>query len=308
MYDVDTFLTILYVTIDDFDKTQPAAPARPGPAAALSASEVLTLALFSQWSQFESERAFYRYAVRHLRPLFPSLPHRSQLNRLLRASHDGLVAIALWLAQTLQTRDDLYEALDGTGVPVRNVKRRGAGWLAGQAEVGWCPRVGWYEGFRLLTAVTRQGVITGFALGPATRKDQPLAETFLAARRFPQARLPSVGTRTPGWYVVDTGFEGRALLAHWQPDYGAQVVCQPNRSRPHGWPKALRRWLAGIRQISETIFARLLLTFGLEHARPHLLRGLQARLAAKVGLHNFCLWLNVQVGRPPLAYADLLDW
>jgi len=25
-------------------------------------------------------------------------------------------------------------------------------------------------------------------------------------------------------------------------------------------------------------------------------------------LHNFCLWLNLQLGRDPLAFADLLDW
>jgi hypothetical protein len=41
---------------------------------------------------------------------------------------------------------------------------------------------------------------------------------------------------------------------------------------------------------------------------PHALDGFQARLAAKVALHNFCLWLNVQLGREPLAFADLLDW
>jgi hypothetical protein len=38
------------------------------------------------------------------------------------------------------------------------------------------------------------------------------------------------------------------------------------------------------------------------------LPGFQARLAAKVSLHNFCLWLNVHLGRDPLAFADLLDW
>jgi hypothetical protein len=36
--------------------------------------------------------------------------------------------------------------------------------------------------------------------------------------------------------------------------------------------------------------------------------GFQARLAAKVGLHNFCIWLNAQLERPPLAFAELLDW
>jgi hypothetical protein len=212
MYDVDTFLTILSVSVDDFCKLQPVV-ARPGPTAALTASEVVTLALLSQWRPFESERAFYRSAQRHLRPLFPTLPDRSQLNRLVRQQQDALVAVALGLAQAVQTRDDLYEALDTTGVPVRHVKRRGTGWLAGQADVGWCNRVGWYEGFHLVTAVTRHGAITGFAFGPASRKDQPLAETFLAARRFQEERLPSVGAWTPRWDVVDTGLEGRAHLA-----------------------------------------------------------------------------------------------
>jgi hypothetical protein len=27
-------------------------------------------------------------------------------------------------------------------------------------------------------------------------------------------------------------------------------------------------------------------------------------LAAKIALHNFCIWLNVQLGRPGLAFAD----
>jgi hypothetical protein len=70
----------------------------------------------------------------------------------------------------------------------------------------------------------------------------------------------------------------------------------------------LRRWLAGLRQIVETVHDRRLETFRLEHERPHLLRGLQARLAAKVGLHHFCCWLNRQLGRPLLAVADLVDW
>jgi hypothetical protein len=31
-------------------------------------------------------------------------------------------------------------------------------------------------------------------------------------------------------------------------------------------------------------------------------------LAARVALHNFCMWLNGQLGRPRLAFADLLGW
>jgi len=31
-------------------------------------------------------------------------------------------------------------------------------------------------------------------------------------------------------------------------------------------------------------------------------------LAARVALHNFCILLNDQLGRPRLAFADLLGW
>jgi len=89
MVDVDTFLTILYVMIDGFCKTSLSPETHPGPEAALSRSEVVTLALFGQWQGFGSERGFYRYAQRHLRMAFPQLPTREQLNRQVRQHHDA---------------------------------------------------------------------------------------------------------------------------------------------------------------------------------------------------------------------------
>ena len=75
MVDIDTFLTTLYVTVDEYCKWElPAEASHPGPHASLSRSEVVTLAVFGQWSQFESERGFYRYAQRHLQAAFPTLP------------------------------------------------------------------------------------------------------------------------------------------------------------------------------------------------------------------------------------------
>ncbi|HEX5912627.1 MAG TPA: hypothetical protein VFY54_05795, partial [Rubrobacter sp.] len=73
MLDVDTFLTTLYVMVDDFCHSQPPRR-RPGPDAPLCESEVLTLAIFARWSRFASERDFYRYATGHLRDAFPTLP------------------------------------------------------------------------------------------------------------------------------------------------------------------------------------------------------------------------------------------
>jgi hypothetical protein len=171
MIDVDTFLTILYVMADDFGKTSLPPEPHPGPQAALSRSEVVTLALFGQWQGFGSERGFYRYAQRHLRAAFPSLPAREQYNRQLRQQHTALVAFFLHLVQLLAAQRCAYEALDSSGVPTRDAKRRGAGWLPGLADIGWSNRLGWYEGVHLLLAVNPTGVITGFGFGAASTKD-----------------------------------------------------------------------------------------------------------------------------------------
>jgi hypothetical protein len=60
--------------------------------------------------------------------------------------------------------------------------------------------------------------------------------------------------------------------------------------------------------VVETVIGRLHGAFRLDRERPHDLGGFQARLAAKVALHNACCWLNRRHGRPALAVADLLGW
>jgi hypothetical protein len=109
--------------------------------------------------------------------------------------------------------------------------------------------------------------------------------------------------------VVDKGFEGEDNHRRWLDRYGARVICPPKRrERKRSWPKGLRRWAASIRQIVESVYEKLHATFGLRGERPHELEGLRARLAARVALHNFCIWLNDQLGRPHLAFVDLLGW
>jgi hypothetical protein len=308
MVDFETFLTTLYVMIDDFCKAHLPAEWHPGVRAALTRSEVLTLAIASQWQCFGSERGFYRFAQQHLRAAFPTLPERSQFNRLLRQHADAVVACFRYLVQCLQAQHCVYEALDGTAAPTRDANRRGLGWLPGLADIGWSNRLGWYEGFHVLLSVNPLGASTGFGFGAASVKDQSLAETFFAVRHTPHPRLASVGAPALGVYVTDRGFEGQKRHQHWQDAYGAVVLCAPKRNSRHPWPRPWRRWLAGIRQLVETVNSRLQHVFRLDRERPHTLEGFQVRLAAKMALHNFCIWLNQQLGRSLLAFMDLVAW
>ena len=50
----------------------------------------------------------------------------------------------------------------------------------------------------------------------------------------------------------------------------------------------------------ETVFDKLHHAFALDRERPHQPDGFQTRLAARAALHNFCIWLNRQGGRPSL--------
>ena len=169
----------------------------------------------------------------------------------------------------MQAQHCLYELLDSSGVATRDAKRRGAGWLAGQADSGWSTRLGWYEGVHLLCAITPPGVITGFGFGSASTHDQRLAETFFAARAQSCQALPSVGAKALGVYVADKGEAGDEPHTQWRELSGAEVISPPHQGSKKKWPKEWRRWLAGLRQVVETIYDKLLNAFRLMRERPH---------------------------------------
>lgn len=309
MVDPNTFLTTLYVMADDFCKVKLGAERhRQGRRSSLCRSEVVTLAIFGQWWRFRSERDFYRYADKVLRGAFPRLPDRSQFNRLQREHVHAVIAFGHHIATEMEARNAVFEVLDGMGVRTRNTKRRGRGWLAGYANIGWCNRLGWYAGFHVMTAVTPIGVITGYGFAPASTKEQPYTDTFLAARTCAHPHLPEVGLPAQGYYIADNGFHGAPNQRRWAQAYHADVISPPQNSHPSAWPKPFRRWFDGHRQIVETVHEKLLSFFRLDLDRAHDLAGFRMRLAAKAALHNFCIWLNRQLGRDNLAFADLVDW
>jgi len=232
MLDVDTFLSALYVMVDDFCHSRPQKERLSGPDASLSPSEVVTLAIFSRWSRFRSERDFYRYATGYLQDAFPTLPNRSQFNRLVRSQVRLIEEVALHLATAMEAQSCPYQALDSSAMPIRDAKRRGEGWLAGLADIGWSNSLGWYEGFRLLVATDPTGIITGFGFSAASATDQQVAETFFAVRHRPNPRLSSVGSAfSSGPYVADKGFEGEENHRRWLDLYGVRLIHPPKRNR-----------------------------------------------------------------------------
>ena len=278
MIDIDTFVVTVYVMVDDFSKFYPVSSSHRGPDPALSRSEAVTLALIGQWGRFLSERAFYRWARKHLKWAFPRLPHRSQLNRQIRDEHDMINAFSLSLVEQMQARTCVYEILDGSGVPTRDAKRRGNGWLPGMADIGWSNRIGWYEGFELLVSITPIGVITGFGFAAASTHELLVADTFFAARAYPHPDLPTVGQPALGPYISDKGVLGQDYQQGWKEAYEVDIIHPPKRNSKNPWSKRLRRWLAGRRQVVESVYSHLHHTFRLLRERPHQLSGFRSEM------------------------------
>lgn len=312
MSDPESFLTAVSVLVDDLVARDARAGTRrvrrPGPPPALSTAETVTLAVFSQWGRFQSERDFYRYAEARLRPLFPRLPSRPQFNRQVRRLERVIARIGGQLAATLAGAP-AYEVLDSTAVATRNAKRRGRSWLGQEVDIGWSSRLGWYAGMHVLTCVTPTGVLTGIGAGPASVNDRHLAETFLAVRAHPHAALATVGHARGSLYLADKGFGGQGVERHWLTTYGVAVLSPPQADRrSRVWSPALSAWLKTHRQIVETVHGRCLQWFRLGKARPHTIAGARILVAATFVLHNVTIWLNRRAGRPDLAIAEVLGW
>lgn len=314
MVSIDTFLIALYVLVDDFCKqNRPTFLEQPfwncGRKPALSRSEVVTLSIFGQWYRFLSERDFWRFAEARLTDLFPGLPDRAEFVRAQQRFEPTTVAFGLHLASELGARDAPYEVIDRCGLATRMCGRRGRDWLGGYANKGLCGRLGFFWGLQLMCATTNDGVITGYGFAPGSTKDQPMAEALFAARAEETPAMPTAGTGTRlKWYVVDKGFSGPRRKRIWKERYGANVVGAPQKGHGTPWTPEQERWVASLRQIVETVHDRLLNFFRLARERPHSISGFRARLAAKVALHNFCIWLNRGLERPSLQFADLLGW
>jgi hypothetical protein len=294
--DLETLLVSLYVLVDDWwQDNHLETPRKPGRPPRLSPSEVLALAVLSQWPRFRSERDFWRFADAHLRGYFPNLPSYGQFNRRVRALEPELRSLQRELATGLAEGSEVYHVLDTTLIPaVVRVRACRKGLFAGQAAFGRSvSKTEWVYGFKVALSVSPDGAIAAFGLAPANCDERPIGE-FL------------VSTDGHGAFLADKGFSSVGWERHWLGQHGALVAATPQKSARRAWSEEACRWAAGKRQLVEGVIWQLKDLFGLERHRAKTLGGLLARLAAKVAAYTCGQVLNARLGRPLRHLADLL--
>jgi Transposase DDE domain len=294
--DLDTFLTAVYTIVDDLYRERLAAAVghRPGPPPALSDSEVLALSVCAEWGPWDSERGFWRFARQRLRHLFPRLVDQSEFNRRRRSLYPSLAAIQRAVAERLGAHLERERLLDTKPVAVMVLKRHDDRGLAfdGKAAVGWCQtKRQYYYGFKLVLALTLDGVIVRYDLVPANVDDREAA-----------AEVLEPGCR----YWADKGFFGRECQREWAESEGAAVWAEPPRSALGAWPRAFAYLAHRLRQLIEVVNAQLQGQFAIERTLAKTLWGLVTRVQAKLTAHTLGVYLNVLSGQPPLALKTLV--
>jgi hypothetical protein len=223
----------LYVLVEDWwrERHPPSSlPNKPGRPALLCESEVLTLAILSQWPRFRSERDFWRFASSHLRPYFPKLCTQGQLNRRIRALQPELRQLQRDFAEDLAQPSAVYRVMDTTLVPAMvRVRASRKGLFLGQASFGRsASKTEWVYGFKAALVVDPNGVVSAFGLAPAASEERPIGEALLAEDHYDA-------------YLADKGFTGVEWERHWMEQYGALVAATPNNDSRRAWSKADRR-------------------------------------------------------------------
>jgi hypothetical protein len=290
---LDTLATALYVKTDDLLKRSPyLAPWRPrvGIAPRLSDAELVTLAVLQALLGHTSESRWLRHAGRHLRHLFPYLPHQPGYNKRLRAAAGLITAVIRVLATDTSLWTDDVWVVDSTPVECGRSKetaRRSE--LAGWAQYGYCASHSrYFWGLRLHLVATLGGLPIGFALTGAKADERQTLLSILAAD-------PALAADRPGQMLIaDRHYYGASFEAALA---GAGLrLLRPARKGEPARPGA--GFFKPLRQVIESVNQTFKAQLDLERHGGHTPAGVIVRILQRILALTAAIWHNDKTGAP----------
>jgi DDE family transposase len=298
--DLDTFVTALYVTIDDALVMHPDLRQwRPkvGLVPRLSDAELLTLAVLQALLGFTSETRFLRHAQAHLRHLFPYIPNQSGYNKRLRKAAGQLGALIRLLGADTELWDDDTWVMDST--PVECGRSRPTALrsdLAGWASYGYCASHSrFFWGLRLHLVCTPAGLPITFALA------NPKDDERLVARDLLEAEPELL---RPGQVIVaDKGYRSKEFEG-FLADHGVELM-RPAHGRDRG--RRSSPLLKPFRQLIESVNATLKVQLDLERHGGRTRAGVMTRVLQRLLALTAAIWHNSHLGQRPLRSLIAFD-
>jgi len=284
--DLNTLLTALYVKIDD----EIGGTRCTGRPPKLSDSELVCLAVAQALLGYCSEARWLRYAVKHLRSMFPYLPQRAGYNKRLRAALPMVKRVIRELARDCDFWFDNHWITDSTPVPCgmsRPTVARSN--LAGWAAYGYCASHSrFFWGLRLYLVCTPTGMPILWALANPKIGEREVLAAML------QVDADLVAEREGILLICDKGFASRTL----EQDLARQAITllRPSRKREklrYGEPL-----LKKVRQLIESVNDTLKGQLDLEQHGGRTFEGVAIRVAQRVLAMAAGIWHNNKTRAP----------
>lgn len=267
---------------------------RRGFAPALSDEEVITLEVCGEYLGFDKDEAIFDYFVAHYQAWFPHLRERTifvrQAANLCQVK--GMIQQRLTLVSG--QADDAVQTIDTMPLPVCVYTRsRRDRCFKPDADYGYCAaKQLHYYGFKMGLRIARTGMIVHYALLPARPHDLQLLDDLLDGFR--------------GVLLADKGFINDFRQQELAKKKAVELLTTPRKNMTVRLPAPLRRFSKQRRKLIETVGSHLTQRYHIANTRAHDLWHYQHRLIRKVLSHTICVFLNLQLGRPPLHLDDLV--
>jgi DDE family transposase len=267
---------------------------RGGFAPALSDEEVITLELCGEYFKLPTDKDLFAYFRTHYAHFFPQLTDRTLFARQAANLWQVKAAIQQRLTQVSGHGTDPVQIIDTLPLPVCSYTRSGRDrCFPTVADYGHCAAKQLdYYGFKLGLRIARCGMITAFPLLPARPHDIRLLDDLVEG--------------FAGLVPADKGFIDAYRHALLAERHGVIVVTPPRKGMATAHPPTLLKLCARLRKGVETVGAHLTERFAVARIRVHDLWHFQHRLIRKVLAHTVGVFLNLQLGRPPLDLDGLV--
>lgn len=259
----------------------------------LSDAEVITMEIVGEFLGYQGDKAIWEYFRRHWMGWFPGLGDRTTFSRQ--------AANLWWVKQRLQAQlvtelgatTDACHVLDGFPIAVCKLARAVRSQvLKPEAAYGYCAaKDEYYYGLKGHVMIDLRGVVTTMTVTAANVDERDAAYDLLSA--------------IEGLLIGDKGYIRPQFKADCEA-LGIDLQTPVRKNMKASQPRWFRRLAQRVRKRVETVIAQLEQRFGLAVMRARDTWHLTNRVARKLLAHTLAIWLNLRLGREPLAFDGLV--
>lgn len=261
---------------------------------ALTDEEVITIEICGEYFGFYQDEDIFDYFRSHYHHFFPQLRERTGFVRQAANLWGIKKMMQQRLTQISGQEADEVQIIDTVPLPVCTYTRGSRDrCFKPDADYGYCAAKDMhYYGFKLGLRISRIGMITHYPLLPARPHDSQLLDDLIAGFE--------------GVVPADKAFIDEFRQENLAKKRNVALIVPVRKNMTSKLPKSILKTCSRWRKLVETVGSHLTERYHIAKTRARDLWHYQHRLIRKVLSHTMCVFINLQLGRPPLHLDDLV--